>query len=484
MASKRDLVEANAFGRRRLVSAFVSGAPGGREVEPARPARTIVGGLALAVLLMAGAAAAGYFAPREAVDWTRPGLVISRQTGAAYVILGADGHPVLHPVVNMTSARLVLDEVEPTLVSQQTIDQQTIGQEIGIPGAPATLPAEALLIDSGWTACTRDRGGIGLALDDHPGVTPIPTSGFVVKSGGAYYVVAQGGQGNGQPPGAYRYLLPEPEQDRPADADNLLGDLGLPIRDAAVRVPAAWLALFPAGGDLGWRSFGVDHLGAPAPGAGGPGVPGDARVGDVIVSGDRALLLTAAGPAPLDAWALGVYRHTLTPQGLPSVDRRRGDRPRITVSSQPPRGAQKVPSYEAARWPSRVLTPHPGAPCAELTAAAGSAPTVQLASDPGDGATADAVAAGHVERTVAAGSGAYVIPGAWTDISGVPAIVVDAEGRSHPLIGEEAATRLGYGSHTAPVVPHSWVDLLATGVDLSADDAACRRPVGAAPACG
>ena len=46
MATKRDLVEAHQFSRRRLVTAFVSGAPGGREVEPARPGRTIVGGLA------------------------------------------------------------------------------------------------------------------------------------------------------------------------------------------------------------------------------------------------------------------------------------------------------------------------------------------------------------------------------------------------------------------------------------------------------
>ncbi len=69
MATKKDLVEAYAFSRRRLVTAFVSGAPGGREVEPARPGRTIVGGLALAVLLIAGAAIAGVFSPSVTRDW-------------------------------------------------------------------------------------------------------------------------------------------------------------------------------------------------------------------------------------------------------------------------------------------------------------------------------------------------------------------------------------------------------------------------------
>jgi hypothetical protein len=54
----RAVGEACAYTRRRLVTAFVSGAPGGREPEPARPARAVVGGLVLAVLLLVGCAAA------------------------------------------------------------------------------------------------------------------------------------------------------------------------------------------------------------------------------------------------------------------------------------------------------------------------------------------------------------------------------------------------------------------------------------------
>lgn len=64
MPTQRDLVEAHSFSRRRLVTAFVAGAPGGREVEPARPGRTIVGGVVLGVLLMAGAFVTGALAGR------------------------------------------------------------------------------------------------------------------------------------------------------------------------------------------------------------------------------------------------------------------------------------------------------------------------------------------------------------------------------------------------------------------------------------
>jgi hypothetical protein len=55
----RDLVEAHSFNRRRLVTAFVSGGRGSREIEPARPGRPVAGGLALAVLLAAGTAVSG-----------------------------------------------------------------------------------------------------------------------------------------------------------------------------------------------------------------------------------------------------------------------------------------------------------------------------------------------------------------------------------------------------------------------------------------
>src|SRR4051795_8442621 len=101
MATKRDLVEGHAFSRRRLVTAFVSGAPGGREVEPARPGRTIVGGAALGVLLLAGAAVSGVLAGRPQGDWKNPRLVVRKEKGQPYVIACESKHPVFDPVINI-----------------------------------------------------------------------------------------------------------------------------------------------------------------------------------------------------------------------------------------------------------------------------------------------------------------------------------------------------------------------------------------------
>ena len=64
MVTRNDLLEANAFNRRRLLAAFVSGAPGGSEAEPSRPGRAMVAGLVLAILVLAAAVVASVLAPR------------------------------------------------------------------------------------------------------------------------------------------------------------------------------------------------------------------------------------------------------------------------------------------------------------------------------------------------------------------------------------------------------------------------------------
>src|SRR5215204_2844807 len=137
MATKRDLLEAHQFSRRRLITAFVSGAPGGREVEPARP-----------------------------------GLAISKERGQPYLVsTPEDGGLVIRPVVNVTSARLILgSESEPTYVSEDAITAERIGEPIGILNAPANVPEPAALVQSGWTACTSTDSGLQLTLATSPGV--------------------------------------------------------------------------------------------------------------------------------------------------------------------------------------------------------------------------------------------------------------------------------------------------------------------------
>lgn len=488
MATKKDLVEAYSFSRRRLVTAFVSGAPGGREVEPARPGRTIVGGIALAVLLAAGAAIAGVFAPRTPTDWTESGLIVSKETGQAYVILpdedgslpDGDGPVELRPVINITSARLILGaDVEPTLISQETIDDQLVGDDIGILGAPASVPSPGLLVESGWTACTADRHGIRVHVSTDPDVQRTPAAGQVPGQGwgqvvevdGDYYLVAEERLG-GEPPSAYRLRIPSPRRGEDT-VDNMLGELGVGARVSAPSVPRAWLNLFPDGGALDWSSFTIAGLGQRPSVWDDPkaGVPAGARVGDVVVDpAGKAVVLTADGPAELDPFAAAVYTHTRLPGGR---------EPRVFEQSSLPDLEYARPPYAGAHWPTDVLNPLPTEPCAQLVTDPDAAPVVQLAHSPGEDYAAGSVAPRESEVTVDPGRGAYVLSGSWAQRRVGEPVVIDAKGRVNPLEGADTAGQLGYADVAAPVVPDTWVELFDRGVPLSQNRALCPpTPVG------
>jgi len=462
MPANRDLVEAQAYHRRRFLAAFVCGGPGSREVVPSRSGRTVVGGVTLAALLVAGAAIADLLSPGTPDDWAAHGLVVSRETAQAYVVLpDAAGQPQasggrvdLRPVANITSARLVLGaDVEPVLVPQDTIDDQAVGGEIGILGAPADLPGPGGLVGSGWVACAADGRRVGVRVPAEPGVDPLPQAGQVVRVGREAYLVATVQAGD-EPPAAYALRLP----DRAA-ADYLLGDLGLPARALAPRVPRGWLDLFPVGAPLDAAGFGLEGVGGRPADWTSAGVPARARVGDVLTdAAGHAVLLTADGPADLDPFAFAVYRHSLLPDRRPPA--------LISVRALPDLTKVGLPLADA-HWPAAAPAPLAGEPCAVLVTD-GDAPAV--------------VRLGPRDSTVAA-AGAVVDPGhaAYVLVRPAPArdarpVVIDGAGRAHRLVGEDAAdtaARLGYADYRAPVVPADWVRLFEPGVPLSRERALC-----------
>ena len=470
MATKRDLVEAHQFSRRRLITAFVSGAPGGREVEPARPGRALVGGLALALLVVAGGAVSGLVFGRDEADWKQPGLVISKDRGQAYVVsTPTEDELVIRPVINITSARLILgSEATPTYVSQEAINAEKIGEPIGILNAPANVPDPDDLVESGWTACTTTGTGLRLAVEPRPGVQPAPGSGFLVESRGLRYVIAEAASGEGEQPSAYSYQLP---QDRAAQ-DDMLRDLGLSVGADATQVSTDWLALWPVGGALGWETFDIEAAGTSASYAGGSsGIPARARVGDVVTTPSESVVLAPDGPVPLDR---------LRPGRAAQLDDRRAAGARAV--GRPDRGGPAGPG------PQRPLArDHVGAGPRRVLRRAEDRRRSGAGRGPGRPARRHGVlgdgprpAAGRERqprrrRLRALGRlGRHGRP--W---DGSP-YLVDSNGVSYPLVGAEAADNLGFASYPAPVVPDSWVKLFDRGVNLSVDDALCPpvRPSG------
>lgn len=471
MATKKDLVEAYSFSRRRLVTAFVSGAPGGREVEPTRPGRTIVGGVALAILLIAGAAVAGVFKSRTEVDWTQPGLISSDDTGANYVILDQEEgeEPVLRPIINITSANLILGaDVELTNVPQADIDEQEVGSALGILGAPVTVPPEGSLIQSGWTACTGtdflgNSYGLKVRVSRDSTVEPTPDVGLVVRSQGKLYLVAEAATPGEAVPRAFLYPIPQ----RGERVDAMLLGLNVVDSEEAVTVPPDWLTLFDEGGALDDRSFDIEGLGKPWTGAGQDGFPTGAKIGDYYDTPSGMRVLTADGPAPFDEFAGVVYRNTTFPLKR---------QPQSLTMTADPAGNLEGPPYAEASWPDGLLDPKTsGEHCAQLFPEADEVPVVRLVDVTSDDASAATVQEGARGVSVDTGRGAYVLSGGFdSSTTGEPFLIDDA-GISHALVGLNAVTNLGYSGVDEVVVPERWVQLFEEGVALS-QDAALRPP--------
>ncbi|CMH33197.1 ESX-1 secretion system protein eccCa1 [Mycobacterium tuberculosis] len=109
--------------------------------------RSIALGIVVAVLILAGAALLAYFKPQGKLGGTS--LFTDRATNQLYVLLSGQ----LHPVYNLTSARLVLgNPANPATVKSSELSKLPMGQTVGIPGAPYATPVSAGST-SIWTLC-------------------------------------------------------------------------------------------------------------------------------------------------------------------------------------------------------------------------------------------------------------------------------------------------------------------------------------------
>lgn len=460
MATKKDLVEAYSFSRRRLTTAFLSGAPGGREVEPSRPGRTVIGGLALAVLLIAGAAIAAVLASRSPADWNQIGLVVTRgDQPATYVILEESSSPTLIPVINITSAQLILGaDVKATSVDQSIVDEQTPGIPIGILGAPQTLPRPSQFVDTGWTACTDDRVGTQVDVSATERVQREPEAAVVVENQDQQWLIATS-PARDRDRRTYRYLI------TPEVKDQFLTGFDLDQRSAATKVPQEWLALFPEGGALGAEGFGISDFGKPVQGG-----PAGVRVGDYVVDDSgQAGVYFDGGVQRLDEFSLAL---------LQNLDYGDGDGPQPISGELPAEFADTT--YAEAMWPDAAPEPLASPPCAQLDVDPEHKPYVWLAGSPDDVAVSPptgaegSIPADERRVTVDRGAGAFVLSGSWEQQTSDATLVVDPLGKVYPLVGGPITLqKLRYDKADAPLVPDEWLTLFEPGVALSTSAALC-----------
>lgn len=463
MASKKELLQAQTFSRRRLLTAFVSGAPGGRELEPAKPLRGVITSLVLSVLVVGGSLIAGLFTGEQDDDWKINSLVVVEETGARYVAVNGE----LHPVHNVTSARLLAFADTFRVVNLDESDLEDVPRgavTVGIPGAPDALPPPKNLINNQWLSCAvgPEAEWTSLRADRE---APQGTSAALVRVNDQIHYVHEG----------YRYAL---DQDDLTALSHVLEF----HPDDAHDVSGRWLNIFTEGTPL--TRFSVPDFGSVPPGP-AAGLDVDLTVGSVV------LLRNAQGqtgaPHVLDdegelveltplAVALYYLGSGLGPDDVITLDY--SERQQLRVDPD----ADLVPSD----WPEQIPQVLPGqaTPCVHLARGAnddGPAPTAP--PEPAEGqeetrlhvvAAEEDVTGGMVE--VDAGHGAVVrldgggAQGAW--------IVVDERGTMYhiPPGHREVLDLLGYGDLEPPPVPAAWAGLFLPGPGLTVEAARSGLP--------
>ncbi|MFI5619204.1 type VII secretion protein EccB [Streptomyces sp. NPDC051567] len=522
MASRRDELNAYTFAKRRTVAAFLQPSATGTEEGAPRPLRAVLPGLIVGALVVAGFGAWGMFKPTAPKGWAQPGtqVIVGKDSTTRYVVLTTkvDGkdRTRLHPVLNLASARLLLDpqKFKVVQVADKLLDKgrPPRGPIIGIPYAPDRLPAKA---DAGkakrWAVCQRPGGngrGVQTAafvladreaglLDDGRKVTD--TQVMYVRSTGPgkerYLVDATGA----------KYRFPEGTPDAGTMTTALVGTGATPQQ-----VTEEWLATLEPGEDLAFPRLPA-AAGTPA------GVKGlaaaDDKVGMVLRaqtgSGTQHYVVLPGKVAPVSgfvAWLL---------ISAPETDRldMHGKAREVDLQSLDP---DATPFKGDTRWPQKKSVqvnagagPGQGGSdrdtvCNVLRAVDGQGrPT--LSTWAGTGFPVDITASG-TSAYVTPGSGLLYtqVQGRQTSAGGSLFLVTDtglryavqANGDSDaeqsgigapgPQPSQDAADarpeasqaqiRLGYGGVTPAMVPIAWSEFLSKGPRL--DTNAARQPQG------
>ncbi len=469
MQTRRDQVQAHTFVVGRLVSGLLRAEPDS-QFTPLR--RFVVGSVAgafLAAVVVAGFGVFGLFFPGGAKAWSAPKtLVVEKETGARYVFVGGE----LRPVVNYTSARLVLGgEPKIARVSRASLKGVPHGMPIGIEGAPDYLPDLKRLDGRHWQVCSTPRPDVSGA--GRPFVTlwvGAKPSGRSLGTGEALLV---------RDPGGARYLAWNGRRWKVPNAATLdaLGYSAVPQRP----VGWAWINALPAGNDL--VAPDVPDRGRNGPLVGGrPTVAGQVLKASAVASGtgdSQYYLVRPDGLSPLTATGAALL--------LASPETRKAY-PGATVEA-----LQVVPAAIAAAPQSRSSSVNPQMPAsapkpAELDG--GQAPCLQLAMDAGNGVSvqvavgsepsaASAKAAPSAGLAEAVGDPrladlVVVEPGTGLLIRDQPApgvadgalhLLVDC-GMQYPLSSGDVAKTLGYEQVSPTPVPGAVLALLPAGQPL------------------
>lgn len=162
--------------------------------------RSLLVGLVVALLITGAAGVLAFFKPAPNIGNAQ--ILISKSSGALFVRIGER----IHPVLNITSARLIVGKPEePKQVDDKWLNQAPRGPMVGIIGAPSSIHSADNLQLSSWSVCDTATNpdlqrGTGVAsvettvLANDPVLNDDiraadPTQMILASSGGVVYLI-------------------------------------------------------------------------------------------------------------------------------------------------------------------------------------------------------------------------------------------------------------------------------------------------------
>ncbi len=424
----------------RVISAFVM-----RETDPAQsPLRrgigALFGGLMVAILVAAGFGIYGVLTRTGADQWRQDGaVVVERETGAVFVHL----NDRLNPALNLASAKLAAGRPNPQVfrIAAKSLTGTPRGVTIGIPGAPASLPAPAQQARLPWAMCgvpgNRPQS-ILLVGATGPAGTPLGDRALLATDQDTVHLIWQG----------RRHPVIDPD----TTVQALFGAV------QPIRLGAAWLNALPSGADI--APITVNGRGNPSNAAAG------FDNGDILVvetgSGQQFHLILNDGRAAITALQQSVLNAAFParPQQISVNDL--NDIPEsdaLPPADPATRGPDRVPELAAVAGgestcavttdAAKPPTISAGGPATAFTAAI---PTTGTAEGGRPLADAVQVPAGRFALVRVPGSGGFMLV---TDVA-----------LRHPVPSEDAVTRLGYTAAQAFAAPTALINSIPAGVTL------------------
>jgi type VII secretion protein EccB len=448
--SRQDQLHSYQYSLQRVVAALVTHDPDPARSPLRRAGMTALVSLLIASLAVGAAAVYGVITGNSSVKVRDPNVVFQEKgTGARFVYLDSDQK--LHPVLNYTSGLLLTAAQSPSLksVSPEKLASVPLGDPLGIPDAPDSLPRPDSLIVDRWSVCNDNQG-------ENPRSTLLVgdrlTDGTVLSRAGRGFLVRD--------PEQQVYLVFDNRR-FPIPGSRLITTLRA-LRWADQQpwpVSLAWINAVPPGPDLA----------APAlPETGGRSTVGDFEVGQLVTDGRQVAVILADGAAALtDLQALlmqavpGVARPVdigadflrLPPSRTVISDKGRPDALPATV----PPLLDKTPVRSCVTLPvdprnGDGIRIDPTVPAGVAVAGADAAPGAVLAD----------------QVRVARGRGALAVVAASPSTparSGTVSLVTDT-GLQYPLAGRGLLAKLGYGDVRPRQIPSPLISLLPLGPAL------------------